>query len=66
VLHFIQPNWPDIGVVDVLPPLLSYQGEAFVRRVSGWLGVGAQSSEGKLTGGKGWFGWPGVAKLKTE
>lgn len=30
VLHFIKPNWPDIGVADVLPPLLSYQAEAVV------------------------------------
>ncbi|GAA5923488.1 undecaprenyl diphosphate synthase family protein [Sporobolomyces koalae] len=33
VLHFIEPNWPDIGVADVLPPLLSYQAEAFVDAV---------------------------------
>lgn len=31
VLHFIPPNWPDIGVVDVLPPLLQYQAEALTR-----------------------------------
>jgi len=30
VLHFIKPNWPDIGVADVLPPLLSYQAESVV------------------------------------
>lgn len=27
VLHFVKPNWPDIGVADILPPLLSYQVE---------------------------------------
>ena len=64
-MHFIQPNWPDIGVVDVLPSLLSYQGEAFVRRVSSWLGIGASGGEGEARG-RGWFGWPGAARLKTE
>lgn len=63
MLHFIQPNWPDIGVVDVLPPLLSYQGEAFVRRVAGWLGVGASRG---ASGGRGWFGGHGAEKVKTE
>ncbi|GAA5821870.1 hypothetical protein JCM10212_004295 [Sporobolomyces blumeae] len=32
-LHFIPPNWPDIGVVDVLPPLLSYQAEHVTAQV---------------------------------
>lgn len=43
VLHFIPPNWPDIGVVDVLPPLLSYQGEQWAKRVSTALGFGGES-----------------------
>ncbi|GAA5991326.1 hypothetical protein JCM10908_003260 [Rhodotorula pacifica] len=34
ILHFITPNWPDIGVADILPPLLSYQAEVWVERVS--------------------------------
>ncbi|GAA5961261.1 hypothetical protein JCM3765_002888 [Sporobolomyces pararoseus] len=33
VLHFIEPNWPDIGVADVLPPLLSYQAESLVGKL---------------------------------
>ncbi|SCV68002.1 BQ2448_123 [Microbotryum intermedium] len=33
VLHFIEPNWPDIGVVDVLGPVLVYQSEEIVRRL---------------------------------
>ncbi|KAM0793631.1 hypothetical protein ACM66B_001063 [Microbotryomycetes sp. NB124-2] len=28
VLHFVPVNWPDIGVLDVLPPLLQYQAES--------------------------------------
>lgn len=40
VLHFIPPNWPDIGVVDVLPPLLSYQGEVWATRIASKLGFG--------------------------
>ncbi|GAA5848365.1 hypothetical protein JCM3766R1_002322 [Sporobolomyces carnicolor] len=42
MLHFVEPNWPDIGIAEVLPPLLSYQAEtivaklqAFARRVWG-------------------------------
>lgn len=34
ILHFITPNWPDIGVADVLPPLLSYQAEVWVEQFS--------------------------------
>lgn len=34
ILHFITPNWPDIGVADILPPLLSYQAEVWVERIS--------------------------------
>ena len=34
ILHFITPNWPDIGVADILPPLLSYQAEVWVEQVS--------------------------------
>ncbi|GAA5891779.1 hypothetical protein JCM8208_002882 [Rhodotorula glutinis] len=34
ILHFIEPNWPDIGVADILPPLLSYQAEVWVERVA--------------------------------
>ncbi|BGP12183.1 hypothetical protein JCM10213_009333 [Rhodosporidiobolus nylandii] len=26
-LHFATPNWPDIGVADILPPLLAWQAE---------------------------------------
>ncbi|SCZ91430.1 BZ3500_MvSof-1268-A1-R1_Chr1-2g01403 [Microbotryum saponariae] len=40
VLHFIEPNWPDIGVVDVLGPVLVYQSEEVVRRLRtavGWM-----------------------------
>lgn len=33
VLHFVKPNWPDIGVADILPPLLSYQ----IQHWSNWL-----------------------------
>lgn len=40
VLHFIPPNWPDIGIMDVLPPLLSYQGEVWAERISTKLGLG--------------------------
>ncbi|KDE03798.1 hypothetical protein MVLG_05739 [Microbotryum lychnidis-dioicae p1A1 Lamole] len=42
VLHFIEPNWPDIGVVDVLGPVLVYQSEEVVsrlRRAVGWMRV---------------------------
>lgn len=58
VLHFITPNWPDIGVVDVLPPLLSYQGEAFMNKLSSWLGLGGSSGS--------WLGRKGVTKCKQE
>ncbi|POY72035.1 putative Ditrans,polycis-undecaprenyl-diphosphate synthase ((2E,6E)-farnesyl-diphosphate specific) [Rhodotorula taiwanensis] len=34
ILHFIIPNWPDIGVADILPPLLSYQAEVWVDKVA--------------------------------
>ncbi|KAI5480822.1 cis-prenyltransferase, dehydrodolichyl diphosphate synthase [Pseudohyphozyma bogoriensis] len=39
VIHFIPPNWPDIGVVDVLPPLLSYQAEMWASTLGNWLGL---------------------------
>ncbi|GAA5866510.1 hypothetical protein JCM1840_001341 [Sporobolomyces johnsonii] len=39
-LHFIEPNWPDIGVADVLPPLLTYQAEAVVGRAHEIVGRG--------------------------
>ncbi|KAM0753187.1 Di-trans-poly-cis-decaprenylcistransferase [Meredithblackwellia eburnea MCA 4105] len=45
VLHFIPPNWPDIGVVDVLPPLLSYQGEKWARGLANFLGSGSFSGK---------------------
>ncbi|KAK4055073.1 cis-prenyltransferase [Microbotryomycetes sp. JL201] len=32
VLHFVSVNWPDIGVLDVLPPLLQYQAECLASR----------------------------------
>ncbi|GAA5966719.1 hypothetical protein JCM8115_002787 [Rhodotorula mucilaginosa] len=38
ILHFITPNWPDIGVADILPPLLSYQAEIWVEQVSNLFG----------------------------
>ncbi|BGP44273.1 cis-prenyltransferase [Rhodotorula kratochvilovae] len=48
ILHFIAPNWPDIGVADILPPLLSYQAEVWVARAAEaigrwtwWIGGGA-------------------------
>ncbi|GAA5999964.1 undecaprenyl diphosphate synthase family protein [Rhodotorula paludigena] len=37
ILHFIKPNWPDIAVADILPPLLSYQAEVWVARL--WAGL---------------------------
>ncbi|GAA6024018.1 hypothetical protein JCM11491_000533 [Sporobolomyces phaffii] len=43
VLHFIEPNWPDIGVADVLPPLLSYQAEAVVGWVQSWFSMSPRS-----------------------
>lgn len=49
VLHFIPPNWPDIGVVDVLPPLLQYQAEAAVDSLSRWCGFGSLSSQRSKT-----------------
>lgn len=46
-LHFIPPNWPDIGVLDVLPVLLSYQGEwVWNRLISG----GGATGEGRRKG----------------
>ena len=33
VLHFITPNWPDIGLLDICPPLLTYQAEVVTRSI---------------------------------
>ncbi|GAA5886670.1 hypothetical protein JCM16303_001405 [Sporobolomyces ruberrimus] len=53
VLHFIEPNWPDIGVADVLPPLLSYQAESLVGKVLGYLSSGSGKEEEEEETGEG-------------
>ncbi|GAA5990469.1 hypothetical protein JCM11641_007213 [Rhodosporidiobolus odoratus] len=37
-LHFATPNWPDIGVADILPPLLAWQAEKSAEIVGGMVG----------------------------
>ncbi|BGO98964.1 cis-prenyltransferase [Rhodotorula toruloides] len=49
ILHFITPNWPDIGVADILPPLLSYQAEVWVGQVSDTLESWRRWSVGERT-----------------
>ncbi|GAA5909394.1 hypothetical protein JCM6882_000970 [Rhodosporidiobolus microsporus] len=36
-LHFVTPNWPDIGVAEILPPLLAWQAEKVAEIVCGWV-----------------------------
>lgn len=47
VLHFITPNWPDIGIMDVLPPLLTYQGEVWAEKISSKIGWGMGERKGR-------------------
>ncbi|GAA6008001.1 hypothetical protein JCM10207_006993 [Rhodosporidiobolus poonsookiae] len=49
-LHFVTPNWPDIGVAEILPPLLAFQAEKIVA----WVSEGV----GRWTEGVRWaLGW---------
>ncbi|GAA5860351.1 hypothetical protein JCM8547_003471 [Rhodosporidiobolus lusitaniae] len=66
-LHFVAPNWPDIGVAEILPPLLAWQAEkvaeivgewvtGWVEGVGKWFGLGMGMGMGRREGEKG-EGW---------